>query len=163
MKRLAALLICLLVPSAVFAQTVFVVRHAERADAGMASTPDPDLSDAGRARAESLAALLKDAGITRIYVTEFKRTRQTAEPLAKRLTIEPVVVSSRKEEAGRLIDLVKAEGGNVLVVGHTNTVPQTLNALGVEDAIVIGETEFDNLFAVNRGCAKPSLLRLRYR
>ena len=47
------------------------------------TTKDPDLSDAGRARAESLANVLKDAGITAIYATELKRTQQTAAPLAR--------------------------------------------------------------------------------
>jgi phosphohistidine phosphatase SixA len=163
MKRLSAVVILLLLPSALFAQTVFVVRHAERADAGMAATTDPDLSDLGRARASSLAGWLKDAGISRIYVTEFKRTRQTADPLAKQIGIEPVVVSSKKEEAGRLIDLVKTGTGNVLIVGHSNTVPQILKGLGIEASIVIADNEFDNLFAVDRGCAQPTLLRLRYR
>ena len=60
---------------------MFLVRHAERADAGMAAAKmagrDPDLSDAGKARANALAAMLKDARITAIFTTEYKRTRQT--------------------------------------------------------------------------------------
>jgi phosphohistidine phosphatase SixA len=166
MKRLIAVLVFLLIPAAAFAQTtVFVVRHAERADAGMKTGPtsDPDLSEAGRARAESLASLLKDAGIARIYVTEFKRTGQTADPLARQLKIEPVVVSSKKEEVSRLIDQVKAGSGNVLIVGHSNTVPEILKGFGIDEAVVIAEMEFDNLFVVNRGCASPSVIRLRYR
>ena len=76
-------------PPAAAQHTVFLVRHAERADttpgAARRWPTDPDLSDAGRARAESLAAALKDAKITAIYTTEFKRTQQTAAPLAKAL------------------------------------------------------------------------------
>ena len=90
---------------------------------------DPDLSDAGRARAESLAAMLKDAGITAIFVTQFKRTQQTAAPLAKALGLTPVKVNS--QEPGSLGDKIKAVPGNVLVVGHSNSVPNTLKALGV--------------------------------
>jgi broad specificity phosphatase PhoE len=162
MTRRLAIVILLFFPSAALAQsTVFVVRHAERADAGMpaAAGADPDLSDAGRGRAESLAEMLKDARIAQIFVTEFKRTRQTAAPLAKRLAIEPAVVPS-KDSTG-LAERVKAASGNVLVVGHSNTLPEILKALGVE-GVAIGDSEFDNLFVVTRG-ASPSLVRLRYR
>ncbi len=68
------------------AQTsIFIVRHAEKADA----TKDTDLSEAGRSRADILAKTLRDAGITAIYTSEFKRTQETAAPLAKALGINP--------------------------------------------------------------------------
>ncbi len=163
MKRMLLVLIVSLTPSALFArQAVFVVRHAERADAGMAAgtVADPDLSDAGRARAEALAAMLKDARIAAIYVTEFKRTRQTADPLARRLGIEPIVVSSK--DTNGLVAQLKSANGNVLVVGHSNTVPAIAKALGTDEHIAIGDAEFDNLLIVTPG-ATPSVLRLRYR
>jgi broad specificity phosphatase PhoE len=143
---------------------VFLVRHAERADAGMAAAQmagaDPELSDAGRARAASLAALLKDAKITAIFTTEYKRTRDTAQPLAAATGITAAAVSS-KDPAG-LIDKVKASAGNVLVVGHSNTLPEVIEALGIDEPVSIAEDQFDNLFVVVRG-AKPALLRLHYR
>ncbi len=150
-------------PCAAAAQsTVFVVRHAERADAGTKPPPgaDPDLSAIGRARAESLAAMLKDARIAHIFTTELKRTQQTAEPLAKLLGVEPVVIVQKDVRA--LIDRLQSAAGNVLVIGHSNTVPEIVKMLGIAEPISIAETEFDNLFIVIRG-ATPSLLRLRYR
>ena len=141
---------------------MFIVRHAERADAG-GTTPmtgaDPNLSDAGLARARSLAAMLKDAGITAIFVTEFKRTQQTAAPLATALGVTPVTIPSA-DTAG-LVAKVKASPGNVLVVGHTNTVPEVIKGLGVDAPVIVAETEFDNLFIVSRG-EKPALVRLHY-
>jgi broad specificity phosphatase PhoE len=148
------------------AQTVFLVRHAERADTApgqpvMAATgADPDLSPAGKARAESLAALLKDAKITAIFTTKFKRTIQTAEPLAKLLGVEPVAIDP-KDTPG-LVQKIRAAAGNVLVVGHSNTVPDLIKELGVAEEIKIPDTEFDNLFIVTPG-AQPRLVRLRYR
>jgi broad specificity phosphatase PhoE len=143
---------------------VFVVRHAERADAGTGGATtmatDPDLSDAGRARAESLAAALKDAKITAIFVTPYKRTRQTAEPLAKALGVQPTEIDAK--DMGSLIEKVKAASGNVLVVGHSNTVPDVLSKLGADDAPKLADADYDNLFVVIRG-AKPSLLRLHFR
>ena len=144
--------------------TVFVVRHAERADAVSGGSTmmanDPELSEAGRARAESLARMLKDAGITAIFTTQYKRTKQTAEPLAKVLGV-PVTEVNTKELAG-LPARIKAVSGNVLVVGHSNTVPETLQALGMDSPPAIADTEFDNLFIVTRG-DKPAVVRLRYR
>jgi phosphohistidine phosphatase SixA len=143
--------------------TVFVVRHAERADGGVTGTMmgnDPDLSEAGRARAESLAAILKDAGITAIYTTEFKRTQQTAAPLAKALGITATAVSSKDTPA--LLEKIKAAAGNVLVVGHSNSVPDVVKGLGVASPVTIGDAEYDNLFVVRLG-DKPAVIRLHFK
>ena len=126
----------------------------------MMMAPDPDLSDAGKARAASLAAMLKDAKITAIYVTEYKRTRQTAEPLALKLGIEMTVVPSK--EAASLTAKLKSARGNVLVVGHSNTVPATIAALGIQDSVAIGDADYDNLFIVVAS-PQPQLMRLHYR
>lgn len=160
---LASVFILMSVLSASAQPLVFLVRHAERADAGgkpagmMAD--DPDLSAAGRARAERLAQLLKDARITAIYTTEYKRTRQTAAPLAKTLGLEPVVVTSK--DGASLIEKLKGTTGHVLVIGHSNTVPDAIKALGVTEAVTIGDQDFDNLFVVIRG-PTATLVRLHY-
>ena len=143
---------------------VFLVRHAERADAGMAAAKmagaDPELSDAGKARAAALAVLLKDAKISAIFTTEYKRTRDTAQPLAAAMGVAAAAIDSK--DAAGLIDKVKASAGNVLVVGHSNTVPDIIKALGVSEPVAIPDDQFDNLFVVIRG-ARPTLLRLHYR
>lgn len=144
-------------------QTIFVVRHAERADAGTAGATmmanDPELSAAGRARAQSLAAALKDAKIAAIYTTEYKRTRQTAEPLAGALGIEVTVVPAR--DLAALVGKLKG-GGNALVVGHSNTVGPIIEQLGVAEPVTLGDEDYDNLFVVVRG-EKPALVRLHFR
>lgn len=148
-----------------FAQTtVFVVRHAERADAGASASPmmaaDPDLSDIGKARADSLATVLKDAGITAIFTTEYKRTQQTAAPLAKALGIQATAVSSR--DMPGLIEKIKGATGNVLVVGHSNTVGDVISRLGVAEGVKLGDADYDNLFVVVRS-EKPVLVRLHFK
>ncbi len=160
-----ALLLAVLVATPVTAQhTVFLVRHAERADTTPGASPkmadDPDLSEAGRARAQSLAAALKDANITAIYATEFKRTQQTAAPLARALGLTVKIVTSKSQ--ADLLSQLKASKGNVLVVGHSNTVPDVIKDLGVTTPVKIDDTEFDNMFLVSTG-THPSLLRLHYR
>jgi phosphohistidine phosphatase SixA len=164
-KSTAFALLLLLIGAAPAAaqRTVFLVRHAERADAS-ASPPtmaaDPELSAAGRERAASLAAALKDAKITTICATEFKRTQQTAAPLAKALGLTTTIVSA--DHTAELIKRVKSSKGNILVVGHSNTVPDVVKGLGIGLPVTIEDNAFDNLFVVTLG-AKPSMLRLHYR
>lgn len=158
MKRfLFSLLLLELFVTAVAAQsTIFIVRHAEKMDA----TKDPDLSEAGRARAEALAKVLKDAEITAIYTTEFKRTQQTAAPLAKVLGLSATILPSTDISA--LIAKLRDSRGNVLVVGHGNTIPDLIKAFGITTPISIPEPDYDNLFVVLLN-EKPRVIRLHYR
>jgi broad specificity phosphatase PhoE len=163
-QRFALSLLLVFLAAPAFAQqVVFVVRHAERADTVSGGSPmmaaDPDLSDAGRARAQTLAGLLKDAQISAIFVTPYKRTQQTAAPLAQALGIQATAVDAR--DLAGLIDRVKAASGNVLVVGHSNTVPEVLTRLGITGAPKLADDEYDNLFIVVRG-EKPTVVRLRF-
>ena len=164
-KTLISLLFVVSIASPVLAQVnVFLVRHAERADTAGGAAPmmaaDPSLSDAGRQRAESLAAVLKDAGITAIYTTEFKRTQETAAPLAKTLGLTVTTVPGK--DTNGLADKLKAATANVLVVGHSNTVPEVLKALGISTTVKIDDGEYDNLFVVTTG-AQPRMIRLHFR
>src|SRR5262245_7231642 len=77
------------------AQTVILVRHAERAG-GMG--PEVGISEAGRCRAETLARMLADAGVRRIYVTDVMRTQQTAQPLAGKLKLQPEIIPAKDVE-----------------------------------------------------------------
>lgn len=166
MKRLGigALVTLLFTASAAAQQAVFVVRHAERADGGapaaMTAAPDPDLSETGKHRAQSLAFTLKDAGITAIYVTEFRRTQQTAAPLAKALGLQPTIVNAK--EIATLVEKVRASTGNVLVVAHSNTVPEVIAGLGGGKTVKMTDEDYDNLFVVTRG-ENPFVLRLHFR
>jgi broad specificity phosphatase PhoE len=159
MKSLITLLFaCLLFAfSAVAGPTIFFVRHAEKATTGGG---DMDLSRAGRARAQSLATLLKDAEISTVYTSELKRTQQTAAPLAKALHLEPAVIPARDQPA--LIEKLKGATGNVLVVGHSNTIPNLIKTFGIASPIDIADNDYDNLFVVLLE-EKPRLIRLHYR
>src|SRR6267154_1591838 len=114
-----------------FAQTILLVRHAER----VSEAPDALLSDVGKQRAEKLAHTLADAGITAIFITEAERTKQTAAPLAKLLHLQPTVVPA-KDIAGLVNRLVaQPKDAVVLVVGHSNTLPAVVEKLlGASDS-----------------------------
>ena len=149
---LGVVMVAMAIPVFANAQMVIVVRHAERADDGaspgtsMTASPDPELSAAGKARAQKLAAMLGDAGITAIYTTEYKRTKDTAAPLAAKTGVMAEVVLAR--DAAALIAKVKLhKTGAVLVVGHSNTVPAVVKALG-GSAVTMADDEYDSMYFV---------------
>lgn len=134
---------------------VFAVRHAEKADG-----PDPGLTERGRARARALADLLADAGITHVFSSDYRRTRETAEPLAARLGLPVLTYDARKLPA--LVERLNALTGRVLVVGHSNTTPALVDLLGGDPGPPIDEgSEYDRLYWVVPGPDPRSLL-LRY-
>lgn len=160
MVRSAVLACALLLAGAeASAQHIFLVRHAERADTAggtpAVSGSDPDLSEAGRARAQSLAAVLQDAGIVAIFVTEYKRTQQTAAPLATLLGLAPTVIAAK--DVPSLATRLRELEGSALVVGHSNSIPGVIAALGLP-AVTIADAEYDNLFVVTDS---RKLIRLR--
>jgi phosphohistidine phosphatase SixA len=140
--------------------TIFIVRHAEKAAPTSGDVKDPALSAIGRARAEMLAATLKDAQIAAIFVTEYKRTQQTAEPLVRRGNVNVVLVPTNDTPA--LITRLKEMRGNALVIGHSNTIPEILKSLGAIDPLTIGDEDYDNLFVLTTG-SSPQLVRLHLR
>ena len=139
--------------------TIYLVRHAERAAVSGRVPADTGLSRAGQARAQALAHLLSGAGISAIYTTEYRRTQETAAPLARSLRIRPEVVPA--DDLRSLVAKLRASTGNVLVVGHSNTLPQLLSALGIRTRITIAESDYDNLFEVKLA-PKPELVRRHY-
>jgi broad specificity phosphatase PhoE len=153
--RLAALAACALLiltaaaPTRVVPSTlVMLVRHAEKAP----GTGDVPLSEAGHARARALAEIGREAAIEAIITTQFSRTRQTAEPLASALSITPVVVPAQSDVAKHAADVAAAvrqqAGRAVLVVGHSNTIPPIVAALGGLRFPDLCEAEYDRIFVV---------------
>jgi len=122
-----------------------VVRHAERADDESA---DPPLSDAGMERAKALAHVLANVDIKAVFVSQYGRTRQTAEPTAKAHGVSITEVDARKTDA--VVERVLAEhrGETVLIVGHSNTVPDIIAGLGGGKMAALPEGDFDDLFLV---------------
>src|SRR5881394_2160994 len=113
---------------------VVIVRHAEKASN---SDKDPDLSQAGKTRAEALAQMLKDSTIVAIFTTEFKRTMETALPTAKALGITATTVPANDTPA--LVEKLRTLNGNALVVGHGNSIPDLIKALGIDATVNIPE------------------------
>ena len=158
MKRLPSLLLVFLLLAAAADATpiVVVVRHAEKATGG---GKDPELSPAGHKRADALARILEDSQITAIFVTEFKRTQETAAPTAKGIHIIPTIVPST--DIAGLAAKLRAVDGNALVVGHSNTIPDLMKVLGIAIPINIPDADYGEIFVVSL-TDPPQLLRLHY-
>jgi broad specificity phosphatase PhoE len=181
MNRKSLILIASLIFAAVFLQpalakdefkpkTVFLVRHAER-------EPDPQqdplLDQKGIARSQELARLLAPAGIKVIFTSQFTRTKQTAEPLANKLGLtateirlksnpnNPKLIAeeSTKEVVNKVLE---GPGQNVLVVGHSNSIPDVIKMLGGDVVPTIDDRKFDDLFIVTvyaKGKAKVTNIK----
>ena len=139
--------------------TVILIRHAERLDAAPGDN-NPHLSADGHSRARLLVHVLNPANISAIYTSEYVRTQETAQPLAEALGVSPVEgleASQIKKDIQ-----VNHSGKTVLVVGHTDTVPEVLELLG-DGSHEIDPDEFDNMFiATVLGENSVRVIRLKY-
>jgi broad specificity phosphatase PhoE len=130
--------------------TILVMRHAEKA---ALPAEDPPLSLAGEGRAQELAHVLGEAPaefrIQGIFVSEFRRTQETVRPLANRLGVPVIVVPAA--DISLVADRARAEyrGGRVLIVGHSNTVPEIVEKLSGEKIPAMAETEYGVVYVVS--------------
>ncbi|MBA3715054.1 MAG: histidine phosphatase family protein [Pyrinomonadaceae bacterium] len=145
---------------------VYLVRHAEKAQA---SDNNPPLSEAGVRRAEALAQTLGDAGVSAIYTTQFKRTTDTAAPLAARTGVIVTTLTVNHDDPRVYVEQLaraitaKHGGGAVVVVSHSNTLPLIIERLSGKQVSAISDDEYFNLFIVTlpaRGTA--ATVRARY-
>jgi len=121
----------------------YVMRHLEKAEG-----QDPGLSDAGRRNAERLATWFTQDRPTAIYVSATRRARETAAPLAARLGLTAKEYDPRDTPA--LVARARVETGNVLIVGHSSTVPEIVAQLGGARPADLAETDFGDIFRVGR-------------
>lgn len=140
------------------ATRVVVVRHAEKADDGR----DPELSAAGRARAEALAHALADLRLHAVFTSQYRRTAQTVAAVCAAQELAPVAVDAA--DVAGLAGRIRGDhaGRTVLVCGHSNTVPALLAALGVKDPPTLGDGDYDRMFVLLLDAGEPHLLPLRY-
>ena len=135
---------------------VYLVRHAEKLD----DSRDPPLNAAGQARAAALAVMLKDAGVTHVWSTDFLRTRHTAEPAAAMAGLE--VASYDPRDLAAFATRLWMIPGRHLVVGHSNTTPQLVTALGGQAGSAIEESEYDRLYVVTTSPNGTQTILLRF-
>ncbi len=130
--------------SAEEARNIYLVRHAEKRLDG---TRDPSLTKAGRLRANNISQQLSNSNIIAVYSTNYKRTKQTALPLAKLLEISLSLYDPR--QLGKFAKKILSGNGNVLIVGHSNTTPELIKLLGGDSYGPIADTVYDRLYQLS--------------
>lgn len=125
--------------------TYFLVRHAEK----QKGVKDPGLTEAGLARSAKLAALFGGLQIDQIMSTDYNRTKATVAPLAKakKINVQSYDPSTQKD---LFTDLTVFNKQNVVVVGHSNTIPKLANILiGKEVIETYPESEYSQLIIIS--------------
>ena len=145
--------------------TVIFVRHAEKA---AQPADDPGLSPAGQRRVAELTRQLSDAdviaGIDAVYSTPYRRTEETARPIADALGL-PINSYDAADTEAIMEHIVREHKGKViLVVGHSNTLPLLMADMGASKRVPpIADNEYDNIYIVSiPWFGKTKTIRLRY-
>lgn len=161
---LAALLLSIFATDGVSAQhrklTVVLLRHAEK-DLTDENTANPELSAAGKARAEKLAKTINKYEPDVIYSTDYLRTRATARPLARSRNAMTLIYDERN--LNQMSDLIMSgKFKRVVVIGHNSTTPALVNMLIKQDKYKkLGEDEYDKIWIVKirRYKRKPNKIK----
>jgi len=135
-------------------QLVILVRHAEKG----CKADDPPLSRRGQVRAEALQKALEHTGVKRIVTTELNRTRATAQPLAQKKGLEPVIVKKQGDSnhVKKVVEaVISSRPATVLVVGHSDSVPQIIDELKGPKLPDLPETLYSALYLLIVGASKP--------
>jgi broad specificity phosphatase PhoE len=163
MKNIFFLFSFLLILSACTAQnspkTIYIVRHAEKQLEGN----DPELAFVGEVRAKKLAQILEKEAIKRVLSTDYNRTRNTAQPTAAAAGLTLEVYDPKNQET--LVADLRASEGNVLVVGHSNTVSQLANAfVGEGEKFAdLTDLEYDFIYIVTLEKNGTKVVRKTYK
>lgn len=134
------------------APSYYVMRHLQKSDG-----QDPMLSDEGARNAQRLASWFADDRPRAIYVSTTRRARETAAPLAARFGLALREYDPRDTPA--LVARARAERGTVLIVGHSNTVPEIVAQLGGARPADLAESDYGDIFRV-RSDGRVERLRL---
>lgn len=124
---------------------IILIRHAEKVDA---TSQDPELSEAGKQRAERLIKVGGKYKPGAFYSTNFKRTRDTLTPLAakRRKTVE---IYDARKPADLLETIMKSKIKRHIVSGHSNTVPGLANLITTKDIFKnLDETEYGVMWVI---------------
>ena len=167
MKYLLIFLATISLQNTVFAQQepavtkIFVVRHAEKE-----SGKDPVLTPAGNTRAGDLMRVLQNEGVQKIYVSQYKRTQQTADSMRIQLKINTVQYLA-DTLCDNLLNAIMENadfGKTILIIAHSNTIPQIIRKFGVTDYPYgdIPDNEFDDLFVITYKKEKAKLKKIKY-
>ena len=137
-----------------YPKAVYLFRHAEKQV--IKGEDNPELTKAGFVRSNALAEAMTDISAGLIYSSEYTRTQQTAAPLAKQWSTDIIIKTAKDPEAQ--VDIALANcNQHVIIVGHSNTIPNLISLFGVVEEITIEDNQYGDLFIIELENAKPNL------
>ncbi len=163
--KVLILVLLIVISITVNCQTYYIIRHAEKAQAGsgivMATPDNPPLSNRGAERAILMKDLLKDKHIRYIFSTNTIRAISTAKPLSGAIKVK-IKIYDKPDKA--FINMLKALHNNTLIVGHSNTVDDIVNALCNAENVHgdLPDSQYDNLYVVKIVGKKVSFQAMKY-
>ncbi|WP_288371972.1 phosphoglycerate mutase family protein [uncultured Algoriphagus sp.] len=141
-------------------KTIYIVRHAEKQ---LVDDPDPELAQVGYVRAKKLAQILQNQDIKHVFSTDYKRTRLTAQPTAEQAGVSIQSYDPSNHDA--LVEQLRSLDGNILVVGHSNTVSRLANYFVGEGEKFedLQDIEYDFIYEVSLEKTGSSVVRKLYK
>ena len=137
----------------------YFIRHAEK-DRSDPTNKNPSLTIQGLERANKWALFFKDKNIAAVYSTNYKRTQQTALPIAKEQNLEIISYTAKELISEKFI--ANNKGKNIVIVGHSNTTPELVNSLlGEKKYEDIADSENNNVFIVTLNKNKTTAKRVK--
>ena len=137
----------------------YFIRHAEK-DRSDSTNKNPSLTIQGLERANKWALFFKDKNIAAVYSTNYKRTQQTALPIAKEQNLEIISYTAKELISEKFI--ANNKGKNIVIVGHSNTTPELVNSLlGEKKYEDIADSENNNVFIVTLNKNKTTAKRVK--
>lgn len=142
------------------ATNYYVVRHAERASASNMSADVP-LSDVGKQRAQALKQALEKEGIKHVFSTNYVRTKTTAQPLADAIHVPVEIYDPRDSTFPAKLKTMK---GNILIVGHSNTVDELVNGISGRREVPgdLNDAQYGDLFIIKKKGNRLTVERKRF-
>jgi broad specificity phosphatase PhoE len=140
---------------------IFIVRHAEKL-----SGNDPRLTPEGNTRAGDLVRTLQNEGIQKIYVSQYRRTQNTGDSMRIHLKIDTVHYAADTLCDNLIYSIMEHWdfGKTILIIAHSNTIPQIIRKFGVLDYPFgdIPDKEYDNLFLITYKNQKAKIKLMKY-
>lgn len=140
-------------------KTIYIVRHAEKQLVG----DDPELAYVGGVRAVKLSQILEKENIKHVFSTDYIRTKSTAKPTAEKAGLEIEIYDPKNQDA--LVEELRTREGNILVVGHSNTVSQLANYFvgDGEKFADLTDLEYDFIYVVTLEKNSETVVRKIYK
>ena len=139
--------------------TIILVRHAEK-DTGN----NPVLNAIGHSRSGYLLSALRDNDVKKIFVTQYRRTQQTADSLRLRMKVDTIHYNADATGEGliKMLEKHRIKNQKILIIGHSNTIPVLIGRLGISKPVTLKDDEYDTIYLIKYVKGEPMLFMKKF-